>query len=812
MRIDVHVHSKFSKRPSQWVLQKIGCPESFTEPAMIYRMARKRGMSAFTITDHNDIRGALEVAHLPNTFVSEEITTYFPEDKCKAHVLALNITESQHTDIQRLRPNIFELTDYLVTENILHILAHPLYAVNDRLTPAHFEKFLLLFKNFELNGARNHHENICLREIVTSLTPEVMARLSEKHGIEAKMRDPWRKQLFGGSDDHSSLNVARTFSEVDDIGFLTAGHGSIDNFTVTPHVNPSTPLTMAHNLYGIAYQFYRRKFNLGRYASQDTLLRFLDLSLNSGAPEEDGAFRKLFHMRHFMRRKARLPQTDSLKEMLIREANKCLSAQRDIMENASRVSEIPDAQEENWFEFVNTCANQVMRHFAEHTVEHLSGVNVFNLFHTIGSAGGLYTLLAPYFVAFSLFSRDRDFSEGLMTRFAGDKQADADRPQRFRVAHFTDTFYEVNGVARTLRQNVRIARQNNKELTIITCDRRDPSPEKGVKQFRPVSVHELPEYPEQKLFCPPFLEILRYCYERQFSCIHSATPGPMGLAALAVSRILKIPISGTYHTAIPQYAKFLTGDDGIMEMAWKYIVWYYDQMDFIYAPSRSTRVELADKGIDPAKIKQYPRGIDIQRFGPSHRNGCLKRFGVREGVTFLYVGRVSREKNLHVLEAAFRKMCSTHSRISLVVVGDGPYLDQMKTSMKDLPVYFTGYLQGETLAGVYASSDIFTFPSATDTFGNVVLEAQASGIPVIVTDTGGPAENMLHGKTGLCVRAEDAGAFLDAMVRLTVNTRLRETMGRNARAYMESRSFDAAFIQMWEMYKTTLPVLNRQSA
>ena len=107
MKVDLHVHSKFSQRPSEWILKKLGCPESFTEPYCIYSIARERGMSHVTISDHNTIEGALAIAHLPGAFISEEVTTYFPEDGCKAHVLAVNITEAQHRDILKLMENIF---------------------------------------------------------------------------------------------------------------------------------------------------------------------------------------------------------------------------------------------------------------------------------------------------------------------------------------------------------------------------------------------------------------------------------------------------------------------------------------------------------------------------------------------------------------------------------------------------------------------------------------------------------------------------------------------------------------------------------
>src|SRR3989304_5255239 len=113
LRADLHVHSKYSTRPSEWVLRKIGCSESYTEPVNIYHRARSLGMDLVTITDHNTLAGSLEIAHLDNTLVGEEITTYVPEDGCKLHVLSYGLTESQHEEIQHLRENVFDLIKYL---------------------------------------------------------------------------------------------------------------------------------------------------------------------------------------------------------------------------------------------------------------------------------------------------------------------------------------------------------------------------------------------------------------------------------------------------------------------------------------------------------------------------------------------------------------------------------------------------------------------------------------------------------------------------------------------------------------------------
>ncbi|MCG6893762.1 MAG: glycosyltransferase [Desulfobacteraceae bacterium] len=805
MRIDFHVHSKFSRRPSQWILQKLGCPESFTEPRQLYTLARQRGMTAVTISDHNCIQGALEIADLPGTFVSEEITTYFPEDQCKIHVLALNIDTSQHEEIQRLRKNVFELVTYLNREHIFHIAAHPLYAVNDRLTAGHFEQMLLLFQNLELNGARNHRENESIRAIVTALSPERMNELAEKHDLEPAVSNAWQKRLFGGSDDHSSLNIARTHTRIEGAETPEEFFSDPDRYRIGVVSTPATPQTMAHNLYGIAYQFYRDRFQLDRYTDKDMLMRFLDQSLRARR-EEGGLFSRIYCLwSHRKRLKEKVQVTDSLLQLLRRETDRLIHDQPDLYPTS-----IPDGkpdfigQEQKWCSFVTKASNGVMLHFADHLMSSLSGANVFNIFQTIGSAGGLYTMLAPYFVAFSLYSKDRVLSRQLLERFASpDESASGHNPSssRIKIAQFTDTFYEVNGVALTLQQQLKMAVRNHKQYTVITCDSGERMAMEGICNFKPIGVYELPEYPEQKIFYPPLLEMLDYCYREGFTHIHTSTPGPIGLAALAIARILKLPIAGTYHTAIPQYAQILTGDAVMESLTWKYTLWYYDQLDCIYAPSKATRDELVEKGIQAEKIRLYPRGIDVTRFHPSKRNGFFQKYALEEGLRLLYVGRVSREKDLPLLVDTFRTLVQQFEDLQLVVVGDGPYLEEMKREVEGLPCLFTGYLEGEDLAAVYASSDLFVFPSATDTFGNVVLEAQASGLPVVVSDRGGPCENMTDGHTGKVVPAGDGQAWVSALTGLLENPDQIRRMAREARRYMEERSFDAAFLETWRLYK-----------
>jgi glycosyltransferase involved in cell wall biosynthesis len=802
MRADLHVHSKYSKRPSQWFLQKIGCPESFTAPLDLYRLARNRGMSLVTITDHNRIEGALEIAHLPGTFISEEVTSYFPEDQCKVHVLVFNIDERQHEDIQKLRNNLYDLVEYLRLQSIIHALAHPFYSVNDRLTVEHFEKCLLLFKNFELNGDFNPESNESLKQILSGLSREDIFRLADRHGFLSKIPDPWEKALVGGSDDHSSLNIARTFTEVTAADSVDSFLEGISHREAKVISQSSSPQNLARNLYSIAYQFYRNKLGLGDYTPNDGVLKFIDCSLRTDQGEPAGFFNKLHILRQYRRQKKIAGSApDTMMELLRRETDKLFA------ENP-RLFAVPEDRstnccgiEKQWFVFVKEISNRVLLQFADHLFDHFSGANLFSIFHTIGSAGGFYTLLAPYFVAFAQYNKHRHLQRTVEKRFQRQGMLATGTGLSENVAIFTDTFYGINEVALALQQQVASATKFNQRLTVVTCDGESRIGTRGIQNFKPIGVYDFSDDPESKLFYPPLMEMLDFCYQQNFTRIHAATPGPIGMAALLIAKLLKLQINGTYHTSLPHYAQFLTGDAFMEELAWKYTIWFYNQMGRIFVPSQSTFDELVQKGVEPKRIYLLPHGVDIERFHPQKNNGLLKnRYAINDGFKLLYVGRISKEKNLHILSRAFKILYQQYKNIRLVVVGDGPYLDEMKAELRGTPSIFTGYLEGDDLATIYASCDIFIYPSTSDAFGQVVLEAQASGLPIIVTDRGAPQENIIAGKTGLAIKGDDVDSIVNTLHFLIANPTAVSSMSRAARQYMEERFFDSGFHHSWKMY------------
>ena len=807
MKADLHVHSEFSKRPSEWILKKLDCPESFTPPTSVYNILRERGMSIVTITDHNSIEGCLEIAHLPGVFISEEVTTYFPEDRCKLHVLVWDIDENIHSDLQEVRGNVYELVQYLNERGITHALAHPLYNINRKLTPNHFEKSLLLFKNFEINGARSDEQNKQLELILSMLDREVIEMLQEKHNLPANHEFPWQKSLTGGSDDHSGLTPGRVCTSVEGTHTVKEFLQGIENHEARVLGQASSPQALAHNLYSIAYQYYTHKFKLVGRAHNDVAMGFLERFLIPGETRQP-SWRALVNSYLIHRRSVRGESVGVTRilEMIRRETNELIRDDPQLKEILySRNGEGRDMEQE-WFRFVNTVSNKVLCHFADHVMDCLAGAHLLNLFNSLGSAAGLYTLLAPYFISFSVFSQGRSLADRVFKNFVQPTWTESADCSQVKVAHFTDTFYEINGVTWTLKRQLQHAQSAGRHYTILTCDADNGSALKGVRNFKPIRTYELSVYPEQKLFYPPFLEMLNYCYQEGFTHIHSATPGPLGLVGLAIARILKLPLVGTYHTAIPQYAQYLTEDAGVADIVWSYILWYYDQMDFVYVPSASTAKELTAKGINSDKIRMFPRGVDTEFFHPSHGNGSLDSLCPKEnGWRLLYVGRVSKEKNLPLLVNVFKSLLQSTDNVNLVIVGDGPYREEMQQELEGTPAVFTGYLEGEKLASAFASCNLFVFPSTTDTFGNVVLEAQASGLPVIVTDCGGPQENLIRGETGLVAKGDDEESFLEGIRYILDRPEKMKQMGRAARVYAEGRCFETAFEQAWDLYRESGP-------
>ena len=773
-KADLHVHSQFSNRPSMWALRRFNCPESYTTPLSIYETARKRGMSYTTITDHNSISGAQQIAHLPGTFLSTELTTYFPENGCKIHVVALGVDESHFDELMVLRKNVYELVDYLVQERIAHFQAHPLYDINGKLSVEMVEKFMLLFNVFEgINGARARQYNDLLAAIANSMTPEGIDDLANRHNIAPHGAWPWAKSFVGGSDDHSGMYVAQTYCETECGTTLEEFLASVREGRTTAGGEHGTALTLAHSIYAIAYKFFSRESSDRRLKSYPFLGAMLANMFGDGATLTTTQKLKLAISRALPEIYPGGNRSRRLEEVLDREIRQLL------MDKSFRDQLSATTFNRRIFVAASHLANRLLYLYTKKLMSKQLDGGIMDLVNSFSTIGFVHLATAPYYIAHKSQNRSKPMMAEMRQAF---EIVGAEGPEK--MALFTDTLTDVNGVAITINRLIKAAPDYNTELTVIGCSNQPTEFSSHVRNFQAIGDFSLPEYEDLQVHFPPILDVLDYVAEEGFTRVHISTPGIQGLLGLLVARLNDLPVSGTYHTDIPQYIGRLTADQSLEENAWNYIIWFYSQLDEVFVPSCATRDQLLKRGLSPEKLKPLPRWVDTDRFHPHHaRPDLWPRYGRPHGTKLLYAGRVSREKNLSLLVDSFKELADsglTPVSSSQVTAPIGP---RCKRRSEGYDVLFTGFLSQQDLAAVYASCDVFVFPSTTDTFGNVVLEAQASGLPVIVTDQGGPQELLHPGESGLIVESNNRTALSRAIRFLVESPSTRARMSQRAREF-----------------------------
>lgn len=359
-----------------------------------------------------------------------------------------------------------------------------------------------------------------------------------------------------------------------------------------------------------------------------------------------------------------------------------------------------------------------------------------------------------------------------------------------RVAIFTDTYLPtVNGVARALGALVQHALRAGHEIALVTPP--VDAVARGVALHRIVSGRRFFLYPELHACAPVLGRSARRALE-QFApdVVHAATEAGVGLAGRRFALAREIPLVTSFNTLFPEY---LAGYRlGALEPAlWRYLRWFHAGADLTVTPSEWMRRELLRRGFH-ARLALWSRGVDADLFHPARRSPALRaELAPDADVILLYVGRLAAEKKVGLLLDAFPDVRERASaRTALVLVGDGPALPALRAQAGE-GVVFTGYRTGMELAAHYASADVFVFPSDTETFGQVVTEAQASGLPAVVPDRGGVTDTVVPGRSGRRFRPGDAGSFAAAVLDLVDDAPLRTDMGRLARADAEQRSWEA---------------------
>ena len=369
-----------------------------------------------------------------------------------------------------------------------------------------------------------------------------------------------------------------------------------------------------------------------------------------------------------------------------------------------------------------------------------------------------------------------------------------------RVALVTSSYnYIADGVALTLNRLVDyLQRQGVQVLVFAPVASKAAFAHQGT--LVPVPSLPLPGRPEYRLALGMGGHAKRLLLDFAPDIIHLAVPDLLGHAALSLAKAHDIPAVASYHTRYETYLKHYWYTAPLEGWLKRILHGFYGACREVYVPSESVRAALlADRLND--NFKPWPRGIDTARFAPEKRSAAWRaRHGIgADELVILHVSRLVREKRLDTLTGALNKLAFPHRT---VIVGEGPDRDY---AAQQLPhAVFTGFLDGDELAAAYASSDIFVFPSDSESFGNVTLEAMASGLPCVCADATGSASLVVAGETGYLAPADDADGFARHIAILAADSGLRQRMGEAARARSLNFSWEETLARMLGYYRALL--------
>jgi len=738
-RADLHVHSTASAVSKLGVQRSLEIPECATDPLEVYELAKARGMDFVTITDHDTIDGALSLAHLSDTFISEELTASFKGEPQAVHILCYGISPEHHEWLQAHSDDVETCAAYLREYDITAALAHPFYAVAAPLTARHRRRLAELFPIWETrNGSRAKELNLPAFVYI------------ETHGGTA----------IGGSDDHAGIDIGRTFTETprattpaEFLAHVRAGRASA-------HGQQGSAAKWAHAAMALAI----RSLGDGEAPARPdpaAVLRIVERVMSEGDARYGSGGTDLDANDALALLRAWLlsMELDVDEHKLLRQLQDGELGHADLDRRARRVHERKLA----------AMVHETVASLEQGTVD--AGRSALSLFDACMPA-------IPYAAAAAFLGREK----AKLTR------SDGDRP---RVALVVDGIGGMHGVTHAIQQ-IRARGVRGFDVEVIGTDA-DVD-----RRLSAVAEIDIPFYPGLEIGVPTVPAIVEALAEGRYDIVHVCSPGPAGIGAWLLARVLDLPRVGSYHTELAAYAGLRTGEPEFEALANWGLGRFYGACDVVLSPSPASDQRLTELGIAPARIARWDRGVDLRRFDPA-----LRRAGLLPGeINLLYAGRLSKEKGVELLADAFLEAHRRDPRLHLVLAGGGPEQELLRDRLGDRAT-FLGWVTGDALAEVYASADAFLFASTTETFGQVILEAQASGLPVVAVDRGGPASLIEHGETGLLASPE-VNALADAVVAVLTTPSLTEHIGRAALTAVRGRSWEAALDRLATAYRIAL--------
>ncbi|MGN8645324.1 glycosyltransferase family 4 protein [Gracilibacillus sp. HCP3S3_G5_1] len=370
-----------------------------------------------------------------------------------------------------------------------------------------------------------------------------------------------------------------------------------------------------------------------------------------------------------------------------------------------------------------------------------------------------------------------------------------------KIAIFTDTFLpDVNGVAKTLGRFTKYLDRTNHSYIVISP--KQTRKEISAGQIYRQSSFPFPLYKDCRISLPNTIHLKEIIKKFQPDIIHVATPFSIGLTGLHLAKKYNIPVVGSYHTDFDQYLKYyhLTL---LSKALWRYMEWFHQPLRRILVPSSVTYQQLQQKGFRNLQIWQ--RGVDTTIFHPHYSmEEIRKKYKIKERYILSYVGRLAPEKNVELLPHIAKQLPAVLQKdIHWLIVGDGPSKTDLEKDWHQ-NVTYTGFLTQREVANIVAASDIFVFPSETETFGNVVLEALATGTPVVSANAGGVKNIVQEGFTGKLCDCNNIDSFIQAIRSILSDKDWRDQLEQNAVRYAQKQRWEDRFEELIITYQFIL--------
>jgi glycosyltransferase involved in cell wall biosynthesis len=723
-------------------------------------------MDFVTITDHDTIDGVLQIAGRHDVFVSEELTAHFRDEARAVHVLCFGITGEDHEWLQAHSWDVELCAAYLREREIACALAHPYYTVGAPLTARHRRRLAELFEVWEIrNGARAPQLN----------RPAAMY-IATREGTG-----------IGGSDDHAGVDIGRTFTQAPPAKTPREFLEHLRSGRVGACGAQGGAAKWAHAAIALAVRSFGFSAAAEPAARVDPtrvmrmVARLLDeADVRHGPIGDDLAPGDALCLLHAWRHAVGIGALDAgaLLELMQEEG----FSHAALFRRACRAHE------------------RTLRAAVSDLVATVAGGQDFDAGHAREATQQLFEsciAVLPYAPATAFLAREQAKLEAIALSPDGESpHGESDDAEHARIALLADGIGSTHGVTRTIEE-IRQRGVPGFEIEVVgtdpAVDRRLPA----------VAEIEVPFYPGLRVGVPHLLAAVQALADGCFDAIHVCSPGPTGVVGMLVSRAIGLPLIGSYHTELTAYTAIRARNEKVATAVDLAVSTLYRACDVVLSPSDAADAALAAIGVAPERVMRWDRGVDAERFAPSPRvettNGLA---AAGERVTVLYAGRITYEKGVDLLAEAFTRAYERDPRLHLLLAGDGPEREQLAERL-GARATFLGWLEGAHLAAAYASADMFVFPSATDTFGQVVLEAQASGVPVVAVAAGGPLSLIEDRVTGLLC-APDPQAVADALLELARAPLLRERLAGAAVKAARARTWDQALGRLAAGYRKAL--------